>query len=204
MDWRPNGDLCTLRFVPRKREERLERRRWALVIFAALQTCCCYTTLDPTRLDGNGSGGSPDVLPTCSFVESGSHRYTVCPSPLSQAAASTDCERRQAGLVAIESLEENELVSNAAFPLVNTNLWLGGTRNDELIWSWPDGSVFWRGGSDGSAELGAFVRWQAGEPNNSSTVTTDPERCMVLTVADFDWNDRSCSLALPYVCEQKL
>ena len=58
-----------------------------------------------------------------------------------------------------------------------------------------------RGGRDGSAEPGAFVLWQPGEPNNSSSTSTEPEACLALTVENADWNDRSCSLSLPYVCE---
>jgi hypothetical protein len=45
------------------------------------------------------------------------------------------------------------------------------------------------------------VTWVPGEPNDSSTVTTDPERCLALTFQANAWNDRACSLFLPYICE---
>jgi len=162
----------------------------------------CYTTLDPTVLEG--TGGTSDRLPTCSFTDSASSRYIVCAAPLAHAAASEDCRLRGAHLAAIQSAEENEFIGAAVFAQVTTNVWIGGSRSDDLVWSWPDGSVFWRGDSSGSSENGAFALWQAGEPNDSSTVTTDPERCLVLTIGNIDWNDRSCSLSLPYVCEQEL
>lgn len=177
-------------------------------VHSAACVCCtqialsgCYTTLDPTRL---ASGEGEGVLPTCSFTDSDTSHYIVCPEALSYAAADEDCAARGSRLAAISSQEENDFVGMTVFEAVNTNVWLGGTRTDELVWSWPDGSVFWRGADDGSVEADAFARWQPGEPNDSSTVTTDPERCLVLTVADYDWNDRSCSLSLPYVCEQPL
>ena len=81
------------------------------------------------------------------------------------------------------------------------DLWLGGARNDAYVWSWPDGTVFWRGGPDGMADDGAFAHWKPGEPNNASTTSPDPERCLAITPAG-DWNDRACELRLPYICER--
>jgi hypothetical protein len=163
----------------------------------------CTNTLDPTVLvAADGAAGSPsDALATCSLFTMAPNEYVICPQPLDFAAAEGDCARRSATLAAVGSTDENEFVATSAHSLVNDNLWLGGTRGDDYVWHWPDGSVFWRGGPNGNAENGAFVTWVPGEPNDSSTVTTDPERCLALTFTANGWNDRACSLRLPYICE---
>jgi len=35
-------------------------------------------------------------------------------------------------------------------------------------------------------------------------VVDEPERCLALTPEGNDWNDRACSLSLPYACERAL
>jgi hypothetical protein len=163
----------------------------------------CTNTLEPSVLGasdgGAGDGGSP--LATCSLFTRTDTEYVICPQQLSFEAAALDCARRDATLAAIGSADENEFVATSAHSIVNDNLWLGGTRGDDYVWHWPDGSVFWRGGPGGSVEDGAFATWVPGEPNDSSTVTTDPERCLALTFQTNAWNDRACSLYLPYICE---
>lgn len=152
----------------------------------------CHTTLEPVRLN----------RAECSDVEIFGKKYAICEPPLSQVAAELDCELRGAHLAALESAEENEAVAKAVFAVVSSsNVWLGGSRDDEFAWSWPSGAVFWRGGRDGMAEGEAFVLWQAGEPNDTSSQTGGAEACLALTAEHADWNDRSCELALPYVCE---
>jgi hypothetical protein len=176
-----------------------------------LAGCCvlpffvaCTTTLDPTvwvgEDGGAGTGGAP--LATCSLAVGGGSEYVICPEPLDFNAAAADCERRSASLAAVGSADEDDFIATSVYGLISGNLWLGGLRDDEHAWSWPDGTIFWRGGRDGMAEGDAYVRWQPGEPNDASTVTTDPESCLALTLGGNDWNDRACSLSLPYVCER--
>jgi hypothetical protein len=160
----------------------------------------CTNTLDPSVLV-EGEDGGAEPLATCSLFTTGEKQYVICPEPLRYEEARNDCVRRDATLTAIGSDAENEFVATSARTIVNDNLWLGGTRDDGYVWRWPDGSVFWRGGPGGSAEGESFVTWIPGEPNDSSTVTTDPERCLALTFTANAWNDRACSLHLPYVCE---
>jgi hypothetical protein len=159
---------------------------------AALIAVGCHTTLEPVRLNREA----------CSDVVIVGKKYAICEAPLSQVDAELDCELRGAHLAALESPEENEAVAQAVFAKVSSsNVWLGGSRDDEFVWSWPSGAVFWRGGRDGMAESEAFALWQAGEPNNTSSQTGEAETCLALTAEHADWNDRSCELALPYVCE---
>lgn len=176
---------------------------WRFVF--ALSTWGCTTTLDPSVVVGGGDGGAggsgePPLTP-CELFTSGSSEYLVCPERLDNAAAAADCARRDAALAMIGSREENEFIAARSESVFLGDWWLGGMRDDALVWSWQDGTVFWRGGPDGAAEPGAFSLWKTGEPNNASTTSPDPERCLALTPAD-DWNDRACTLKVPYICER--
>jgi hypothetical protein len=167
-----------------------------LFLLVVAQAPACTTTLEPSIVVGDG--GSP--LATCSRFSASLGDYLICTEALDFEAAAADCAQRGSLLSGIGSAEENAFIAASADGVLNGDSWLGGTRDDEYVWRWPDGTVFWRGGRDGAAEDGAFVRWLPGEPNNSSTVTTEPERCLAL-LDDSNWNDRACSLTLPYVCE---
>jgi hypothetical protein len=183
----------------------VRRPEIGLVIVWSCWACfsACTTTLDPTVVvgdDGARDGGAP--LATCSLVRGVGSEYVICPEPLDYAAAAADCEVRGVSLAAVGSAEEDDFIGASVYGIISGNLWLGGARDDDYVWSWPDGAIFWRGGREGAAEGDAYVRWQPGEPNDSSTVTTDPESCLALTLGGNDWNDRACSLRLPYVCER--
>jgi hypothetical protein len=176
------------------RRARRPSRDWRPVcpcLIAALALPACRTTLEPVRLG----------LAACSSWEILEKEYVICEAPLEHAAAERDCQLREGHLVAVESAEENDALAETVFALPSRNIWLGGTRNDDFVWSWPSGAIFWRGGKDGAAEDGAFAHWQPGEPNNSSSQGGEPEACLALTAEGIDWNDRSCELALAYACE---
>jgi hypothetical protein len=179
------------------------------VVFAWVTLACttllaCTTTLDPSILVGGGDGGGDaggEPLAACTLLSSGGSEYLFCTGRLSDAAATADCARRSATLCAVGSAEENDFFGANTAALAAGDWWLGGFRDEMFVWRWPDGSVFWRGGPDGMPESGAFADWKAGEPNNASTTSPAPERCLVLTPQG-DWNDRACELLLPYVCER--
>jgi len=185
----------------------------AAYVGALSATCACTVTLDPSVLVNNGENGGggeggeggnrEEPLPSCPLLilaQTG-QRYVVCPAPLDFHAATSDCTRRNGTLAQVGSDAENELIARGASLIVNSSVWLGGTRGDEAVWHWPDASVFWRGGRDGAAESNAFVRWAADEPSDSSALATGPEHCLALGSNSRDWSARACSLALPYVCE---
>lgn len=136
-------------------------------------------------------------------VEGAGSRYWICAGPLaSYDEAVRVCRARGAELATVSSLEENSFLASSSRELgTHTNLWIGGTRDDEQVWRWPDGSEFWRGLVAGSAPGDIFANWQSGEPNNSSTVTDEPERCAAMTLFDEGWRDRACSIELSYLCE---
>jgi hypothetical protein len=159
----------------------------------ALLLAGCHSTLEPVR-----RGQSQ-----CLALELLGSEYALCEAPLDHDSAEQDCELRGAHLAALDSEQKNAAVADAVFGIETSgNVWLGGKRSDDFVWSWPDGTVFWRGGHTGEAEPGAFVSWQPGEPNDTSSVDGGPEACLALTAEGADWNDRACSLVLPYVCER--
>jgi hypothetical protein len=173
----------------------------ARVSVPAILLAACSTTLDPTIEPQ--ADGAPVTAADCVELENSGSRYWICLAPLvSFDAAERECRSRGAELASVESQAENDFLSASTQGLAtHTNLWLGGSRDDDHVWSWPSGLVFWRGLSDGEAPPGSFANWKAGEPNDASTVSDQPERCAVLTLFDTQWNDRSCSLELSYYCE---
>ena len=182
-----------------------QRRTNSLVALfgAGFSALACSSTLEPTlALEGGAAGEGGYDLPLCTSAESDGRRYDLCPTLLAFDAAAHDCSLRGATLAAIGSETENSFVATSAYSVVDTNLWIGGRRGEDDAWRWLDESVFWRGSDGGELEPGAFAIWQPGEPNDGSTVSTDPERCLALTLDGNDWNDRVCAVSLPYVCER--
>lgn len=170
--------------------------------FAVLAGSACTVTLDPVVSDDDSPQGVP-ALAVCSVFRGEAREYELCPEPLAWPAAEHDCRLRGAELASVESAAENSAIAAAA-ESVDTNVWLGGTRDEDLVWSWSTGLMFWRGDASGEATDEAYVRWAPDEPNDGSTVSNDSERCLALTLGDADWNDRVCAIELPYVCEREL
>src|SRR5215471_10593918 len=152
-------------------------------------------------VDGSGSA-DVEAPSTCVLLQQPPKEYFICTEPLNGDQAAADCKARGGSLVAIRSADENAFLYAQALIYANSNLWLGGRRDDAMLWTWPDGSAFWSGRYDGVAVGGSYTNWKSGEPNNSSTVTTEPEQCMVMTLTDGGWNDRARSLDLAYVCQR--
>jgi len=168
---------------------------------AAVDATNADAAVDATNADAAVDAGvSPPE--TCTIVESASSEYFLCADPKPFIDAAADCVAWNAELAAVGSEVENEFLAIESYGPIGTNLWLGGSRDDELVWRWQDGSIFWRGGRDGAAEPGAYAKWADGEPNNTSTVVDEPERCLALTLGGNDWNDRACSLELAFACER--
>ena len=100
----------------------------------------CTTTLDPTVI-ANDSSADGGALATCSLLANAPSEYVICPEPLDFEAAAGDCARRLSTLAAVGSAEENDFIATSAAGIVSGNLWLGGTRDIDYVWRWPDGAV---------------------------------------------------------------
>lgn len=173
-----------------------------------LASCACTTQLDPTipvLSAGAGEGGAAgtpgEPSGDCAEILVGSSKFLICPRAATFDDAQADCQRRGGELAELASALENEALVAASYVLdTQTNLWLGGHRDDQHRWTWPDGSLFWTGRLDGFAPADSFVNWQAGEPNDDSTTSDEPEQCACLTLLDGTWKDRVCGLELSYYC----
>ena len=178
------------------------------IVLCFAEAPACSTTLDPTvdLSSTSGEAGAPGgddlALGDCTeFGDDETGKYAICTAPLPWEAARHDFHLRGAHLAAAESAEENTLIAVHAAEILGQNTWLGASRDDSFLWTWETGSSFWQGGSDGTPVGDAYTRWVPGEPNNTSTVSTEQERCLALTLEGNDWNDRACSLDLGYACE---
>jgi len=109
-------------------------------------------------------------------------------------AAQADCLAIGATLVIVDSDAEQAIVGglSANVPVGTPDIWLGAT--DELV----ENSFVW---VDGQPMV--FQKWRAGEPNNNGP-GDDPENCAVIEgdTALHEWDDRSCVVAAPYICER--
>ena len=74
------------------------------------------------------------------------------------------------------------------------DFWLSGTdTEDEGVWRWSDGRVFFDIDADGGA-LPSFAPWDEGQPND-----LNGEDCMRSTGGV--WRDLDCSDAIAFVCQ---
>uniref|UniRef100_A0A8C5RMF6 C-type lectin domain-containing protein n=1 Tax=Laticauda laticaudata TaxID=8630 RepID=A0A8C5RMF6_LATLA len=92
-------------------------------------------------------------------------------------------------LASISDVEESVKLSNyISKKLILTDVWIGLRLSKRTgIWEWSDGSN------------STYTSWKEGEPNNFFNI----EFCTVLsaTTRYLQWNDKYCSLWLPFVCK---
>jgi hypothetical protein len=83
-------------------------------------------------------------------------------------------------LVRIDSDAERDFVRSTMLQSQSGSWpWIGATdRSNTGVWRWLDGTVFWRGGADGTAEGGAYTSWSTGQPSDGGQ--DHGQRCMQL------------------------
>jgi hypothetical protein len=152
----------------------------------------CPATPDPDQENNDGyhfsctDGADCGERTGCALhVWRGERAYLLCTAePLDFAGAEAFCAARGAGLVIIESAEENSFLE----ALGSDTLWIGlSDQETEGSFRWVDGNQ------------PGFADWREGEPNDSGGA----EDCAALwgTGADRGWNDFPCDLLHGYVCE---
>lgn len=79
---------------------------------------------------------------------------------------------------------------------ISQDTWIGATDSaSEGDWRWiRSGTAFWSGTSGGSAVGGAYQDWASGQPNDYGGQDCGE-------TYSGRWNDESCSVSQPYVCQ---
>jgi hypothetical protein len=114
-------------------------------------------------------------------------------------AAEAACEAIGMRLARVDSAPENAWIRAQGDALLIGYMWLGATDPMHTsTWQWADGTVFWMGTSSGGPVGGLYSNWQVMHPNGSSI-----RSCAGILSGQFagQWDDRSCSSLLAYVCK---
>uniref|UniRef100_A0ACB8ETC2 C-type mannose receptor 2 n=1 Tax=Sphaerodactylus townsendi TaxID=933632 RepID=A0ACB8ETC2_9SAUR len=108
-------------------------------------------------------------------------------STLSWQEAGKSCEQQGASLLSIPEIHEQTYI-NGLLTGYSSTLWIG--LNDLDLnggWQWSDNSPL------------KFLNWENGQPDNPHE-----ENCGVIrTESSGGWQNRDCSIALPYICKKK-
>uniref|UniRef100_A0A8C3S4D6 C-type mannose receptor 2 n=1 Tax=Chelydra serpentina TaxID=8475 RepID=A0A8C3S4D6_CHESE len=108
-------------------------------------------------------------------------------STLSWREAWSSCEQQGANLLSITEIHEQTYI-NGLLTGYSSTLWIG--LNDLDMnggWQWSDNSPL------------KYLNWENDQPDNPSE-----ENCGVIrTESSGGWQNRDCSIALPYVCKKK-
>ncbi|XP_028447978.1 galactose-specific lectin nattectin-like [Perca flavescens] len=105
--------------------------------------------------------------------------------------AETFCQTIGGNLASIHSAEENTFLRDFINQVTGTykNAWIGGSDTvQEGTWMWTDGSKF------------NYKIFNAGQPDNAGGA----ENCLEMNFEVKNWNDRTCSTPLSFVCSKNL
>ncbi|KAK3579306.1 hypothetical protein CHS0354_033390 [Potamilus streckersoni] len=126
----------------------------------------------------------------CMKDESSGHCYQILDTQITWNQAFYKCERNGGNLVTIESVEEQQFISDLMrmrkrfFETVG--LWIGSNKlQPEDQRSWVNGEQF------------SYVNWAEGEPNSPLVI----ENCAEIYSLDGTWNDLPCTELRGYICE---
>jgi hypothetical protein len=93
------------------------------------------------------------------------------------------CKAKQANLVSINSLEENNLVWSLMKGVPASVAWIGLVRAGiPPSLSWTDGSSF------------GYHEWYGREPDDSG-------QCVYMRIRDGKWVDQDCTSSLAFICK---
>ncbi|XP_029315360.1 CD209 antigen-like protein B [Cottoperca gobio] len=102
--------------------------------------------------------------------------------------AREDCRQRGADLVVINSDEEQTFLFGL---LINQDTWIGlNDRDEEGTWKWVDGTPLTQ------------TNWGQSQPDNGGGYMGE-EDCAEIRKYFSDWNDLSCEVSNPWICEKK-
>lgn len=128
----------------------------------------------------------------CDCERRGDREFMFCATAESFADASELCADAGGALVSIDDAGLNEWLTEQMQARSADDFWLSGTdTEDEGVWRWEDGRVFY---PSSSGEGESFAPWDAQQPND-----LNGEDCM-RSVGGV-WRDLSCDDELAYVCQ---
>lgn len=156
------------------------------------------TQQDELPMDPDGD----PVIDVCQAFGFGASELLFCNALRTFDEAVSDCERFGGMLVKVDSAEKNAALEAAQSS--GGNAWIGGRRDDNLLWTWRDGTPFWQGDGNGMPVNGAYSNWMTypdipAEPDNTSRTVRHDEECAAF---GGQWLDRYCGLVLTFFCER--
>ena len=133
------------------------------------------------------------------WICNGTSCYKLVTSPtLSWGRAKEECEKCQAGLVKVDSREENDFIKTELLPThKDAGYWIGLSDSDnEGDWMWTDGTHL---------DSSGYNNWGDNLPKNDKNNDRD---CVVIGTKKSDpnhygkWLVRPCSSQRKYICEK--
>lgn len=168
----------------------VEARVSPLLVDAAVST-------PPASVDAAPARPSARLLcrPECECELRDGRDFMLCDTLVTRAQAATRCQGAGGALVSIEDEALNTWLSQRMAQLGDDNYWTSGTdAEDEGVWRWGDGPVFYDATADAPA-VSAFAPWDDNQPND-----VDGEDC--LRAVGGAWRDIDCADEMAYVCER--
>jgi len=121
--------------------------------------------------------------------------FMFCPTPVTHDEALARCSLAGGSLAGVDDPVRNDWLTTRMVALAADDFWLSGTDSeDEGVWRWSDGRVFF----DPSADAGAarpYAPWDAEQPND-----LNGEDCM--RSSGGVWRDLDCSEQIAFVCQR--
>jgi len=136
----------------------------------------------------------------CTCGSYGGSTYSFCSTPSTWSMAEAACEAAGMRLARVDGEPENSWIRATGDALTIGYMWLGAEDpTSTSTWQWPDGAVFWSGGSAGSPVGGLYSNWNAMHPSGTAIRVCGG----IIAGQPYagQWDDRSCSSMLAYVCK---
>jgi hypothetical protein len=152
----------------------------------------------PSNVDRPSSEAPPALRlqcrPECSCDLSDDREFMFCTTVVTYDEARARCQSSGGALPSIDDAARNEWLTGRMQTLAADDFWLSGTDlEDEGVWRWEDGRIFYDPTADAAAPAG-FAPWQPTQPND-----LNGEDCM--RSIDGSWWDLDCTEQIAYVCQ---
>jgi hypothetical protein len=124
--------------------------------------------------------------------------YAFCEDAVTWVQAEILCRAFGMELAPIDDAEEDQwVIATTKNQLPGNDIWIGGSdREEEGVWRWTDGKVFWEAG-----KTLTYANWGNNQPDNHE----QEEHCLHVWASETGvtaWNDYPCSRELAYLCRR--